>query len=302
MTDAQAPGPNRDSSLDAFSPTVRLRLDLAYDGGGFAGWARQPGQRTVQQVVEEALARITRQPAVRLIVAGRTDAGVHATGQVAHFDLSVAIWDNLATRLMRSLGGLLPPDVRVRAVTPAADGFDARFSALWRRYEYLIRDDPSTVDPRQRGYVLAWPRPLDDQAMAAAATSLLGLHDFAAYCRYRPEATTIRSLEAIAVRRVRLDPTAERPRGELRCSLRADAFCHSMVRSLIGALIAVGEGRRPVDWPAELLSRTRRSDDVTVAPAHGLTLVEVGYPADDELAGRAELTRALRTPLDDPTD
>ncbi|WP_375480607.1 tRNA pseudouridine(38-40) synthase TruA [uncultured Jatrophihabitans sp.] len=264
-------------------PLMRVRLDLTYEGAGFSGWARQPGRRTVQQVVEDALAVALRLPAVRLVVAGRTDTGVHATGQVAHCDVP-----ELPGTLLRSLRGLLPPDVRVLAASVAPLGFDARFAAMLRRYEYRIADAPGGVDPLRRRFVLGWPRPLDVESMAGAARQLVGLHDFAAFCRRREGATTIRTL-------LRLDVERDGDSGaEIVCTVVADAFCHSMVRSLVGALLAVGEGRRAVDWPASLLDRDRRSDEVGVAPAHGLTLVEVGYPPDAELGARVEQTRARR--------
>ena len=234
----------------------------------------------MQGVLEDALATVLRVPEVRLTVAGRTDTGVHATGQVAHADLP-ALPDR------RRLAGVLPPDVRVRDVRAVPPEFDARFGALWRRYEYRIADDPAAADPLRRRFVLAWPRRLDVPAMAAAAGALLGEHDFAAFCRRREGATTVRCLQRLEVERVG---------AEIVATVVADAFCHSMVRSLIGALVAVGEGRREQAWPASLLARDRRADDVAVAPPHGLTLVEVGYPPDDELAERARTTRARRDP------
>jgi tRNA pseudouridine38-40 synthase len=259
---------------------VRVRLDVSYDGTDFSGWAVQPGRRTVQSELETALRTVLRLPAVPLTVAGRTDAGVHATGQVVHCDLP-----ELPAGLVRRLAGVLPPDVRVRAVRVVPAQFDARFAALWRRYVYRICDAPHGADPLHRREVLWWPRPLDAAAMAAAATGLLGLHDFVAFCRRREGATTMRTLTLLAV---------ERAADEITCTVQADAFCHSMVRSLVGALLAVGDGRRPVDWPARLLHRDRRADEVPVAPAHGLTLVEVGYPPDEQLAARAAETRARR--------
>jgi len=231
-------------------------------------------------VLEDALATVLRVPAVPLTVAGRTDAGVHATGQVASADVA-ALPDR------RRLAGVLPPDVRVTDVRAVPAEFDARFSALWRRYEYRIADDAAAADPLRRRFVLAWPRPLAVDAMAEAAATLLGLHDFAAFCRRREGATTVRAIERFTV--------ARDGQGEIVATVVADAFCHSMVRSLVGALLAVGEGRRGAEWPAALLARDRRADDVPVAPPHGLTLVEVGYPPDAELAARAALTRARRT-------
>jgi tRNA pseudouridine38-40 synthase len=222
---------------------------------------------------------------VALTVAGRTDAGVHATGQVAHADLPREVWAQQRERLVRRLRGVLPPDIAVTAVTEAPTTFDARFGALARHYVYRLTDAPAGPPPLRRADTVGWPRTLDDRAMARAAGLLLGQHDFAAYCRRREGATTVRTLLALDVARD----------GDLVIvSASADAFCHSMVRSLVGALLAVGEGRRPPEWPAALLSRRQRADEVPVAPAGGLTLVRVDYPADDELAARAVVTRARR--------
>jgi len=282
---------------------VRLRLDLAYDGTGFAGWARQPGLRTVQGVLEDGLATVLRaaplgRAAPRVTVAGRTDAGVHARGQVAHVDVEPELLEAARGRSGRSatesllsrLAGILPPDLVVHRVAPAPAGFDARFSALRRRYAYRVCDDSAHRDPLTRTHVLWHRRPLDAAAMDAAARTLLGRHDFAAYCKPREGATTIRTLEVF-----RWDRPADGPdAGLVVADVQADAFCHSMVRALVGASLAVGEGRRPVAWPADLLVGRRREGGATVAAAHGLTLEAVGYPTDDELADRAEQTRARR--------
>jgi tRNA pseudouridine38-40 synthase len=263
-----------------------LRLDLAYDGTDFAGWAVQPGLRTVQGVLEAALGTLFRVPRVPVVVAGRTDAGVHATGQVCHCDVEVVSWEGQRDRIVRRLAGLLPSDVRVYSVVEAPAGFDARFGALWRRYRYRICDADSGPEPLRRLDTVGWRRQLDAEAMQQAASNLLGLHDFAAFCRRRDGATTIRSLQRLDVVRT----------GDLiELTVQADAFCHSMVRSLVGALTAVGEGSRDSDWPHRLLSLGRRSDEVVVAPARGLTLVEVRYPAEPELAARAAKTRAVRS-------
>jgi tRNA pseudouridine38-40 synthase len=267
------------------SPLIRLRLDLAYDGAGFSGWAAQPGRRTVQSTVEDGLARVSRVP-VSLTVAGRTDAGVHAAGQVSHVDVPVAVWGELGPTLLRRLAGVLPADVRVTAVGPAPAGFDARFSALFRRYGYRVADAVHGADPVRRGDTVAWPRRIVEDLVRAASERLLGEHDFVAFCRRREGATTVRRL-------LRLD-WARDGAGVLVGTVEADAFCHSMVRSLVGALLAVGEGRRPPEWPAALLAATERSGAVTVAPPHGLTLLHVGYPPADQLAARAEQTRARR--------
>ncbi|OBG21870.1 tRNA pseudouridine(38,39,40) synthase TruA [Mycolicibacterium celeriflavum] len=274
---------------------VRLRLDIAYDGTDFAGWAVQAGQRTVSGVLEDALSTVFRTPVV-LRAAGRTDAGVHATGQVAHVDVPVDALPNAyprATRpgdseflpLVRRLGRFLPPDVRVLDAVRAAPGFDARFSALRRHYVYRLSTAPYGVEPHDARYVTAWPRSLDVVAMTEASRQLLGLHDFAAFCRHRQGATTIRELQ-------RLDWSSEGTR--VTAQVTADAFCWSMVRSLVGALLAVGEHRREIGWCAALLKAERRSSEFAAAPPQGLTLVGVDYPPDDELEARTKVTRDLR--------
>lgn len=267
---------------------TRLRLDLGYDGGAFFGWALQPDRRTVQGVLEQALSTLFRADRVRLTVAGRTDTGVHASGQVAHCDVDEARWLEQAEKGLRRLNGLLPADVRVFRLAPAPDGFDARFSALWRRYRYRISDAPFGASPLRRVDTVGWRRQLDVEQMHQAAQALLGLNDYTAFCRRRETGTAIRTLQQLDVQRLG---------DEIEILVQADAFCHSMVRSLVGALAAVGEGNRPADWPASLLGSTRRSDEITVAPPHGLTLTEVGYPAADELAARAVQTRAVRPDL-----
>jgi tRNA pseudouridine38-40 synthase len=264
---------------------VRARLDISYDGTDFSGWAVQPGRRTVCGVLIEALSTVVRRP-VSLVVAGRTDAGVHAVGQVAHADLPADVeLPGLARRLAR----LLPVDVRIRDARPAPDGFDARFSALRRHYRYRIAVTDYGADPLRARDTVAWPHPCDLDAVNAASSRLLGEHDFAAFCRRREGATTIRALQ-------RLHWHSPEP-GLVIAEVSADAFCHSMVRSLVGALLAVGRAQRPVGWPADLLTRSARANDVTVAPAHGLTLIGVDYPPDTELAARADVTRNLRGPV-----
>jgi tRNA pseudouridine38-40 synthase len=235
-------------------------------------------------VLTDALAVLLRAPAA-LTVAGRTDAGVHATGQVASADLPADLDPPWA---LRRLARLLPADVRVRAVTPVPPEFDARFAALRRHYRYRVATAPWGAEPLRARDTLAWPYPLDLDAVAAASAALLGEHDFAAFCRRREGATTVRALE-------RLD-WARAPDGVVEVAVSADAFCHSMVRSLVGALLDVGRGRRAVDWPGGLLGREARASDVAVAPAHGLTLVGVDYPPDAELASRAAVTRRVRVP------
>ena len=261
---------------------IRLRLDLSYDGTDFSGWARQPGRRTVEQTVADAIGVVLRLPEPPgLTVAGRTDAGVHALGQVAHVDLPAGT-DPAA--LERRLRGVLPSDVVVRGVAVAATGFDARFSALGRHYRYRVTD--AAPDPLRRRDTLVWARVLDEAAMDTAARGLEGEHDFAAYCRPREGATTIRMLRRLTV--------ARQPDGVVVIAAEADAFCHNQLRAMVGALLAVGDGRRAPTWPRQVLEAGVRDSAVTVAPPHGLTLVAVAYPPDEELAERATRARARR--------
>ena len=269
------------------SGTVRVRLDIGYDGSGFSGWARQPGQRTVQETLEGALAQVLRLPETpSLTVAGRTDAGVHARGQVAHCDLPAACWAAGEATAGRRLARLLPPDVRVHRIFVAPAGFDARFSAIWRRYAYRVCDDAAAADPLARGVTLWYRHQLDIEAMNEAARACLGEHDFAAFCRRRDGASTVRTL-------LRLDWTRPEP-AVAEAMVVADAFCHNMVRALVGAMLKVGEGSRPPGWPAEVLAARARDPAVPVVPPHGLCLEEVGYPPDAGLAARATAARHLR--------
>jgi tRNA pseudouridine38-40 synthase len=266
--------------------TVRLRIDLAYDGTAFSGWAKQPRLRTVQGDLEAALATVLRAPArPQVTVAGRTDTGVHARGQVAHVDVEASALGHLhPPTVARRLNGLLEPDVRIKAVSVAPEGFEARFAALSRRYSYRVAD--GWLDPLRRHDTLAHPKPLDLDAMNTASTLLLGMHDFAAFCRRRVGATTQRTL---------LELTWSRDNaGVAIARVVADAFCHSMVRALVGALLEVGDGRRDVRWPAAVLAGRKREDAAKVAPARGLTLEEVVYPDDAGLRARTEQTRRRR--------
>ena len=318
---------------------MRIRLDIAYDGTHFRGWALQPGLRTVQGTIESALARILGgQP--RLVVAGRTDAGVHASGQVAHLDLDEAQVVRLrsaarrggaaahdssisvhagaegrrvagsaeqtagvmrpegrapdpdeaaaAARLAARIRGVLGAysDVAVHRTSLAPEGFDARFSAVWRRYAYRVADADAGYDPLERHRTTTVRGSVNEGAMDAAARSLIGLHDFAAYCKPREEGTTIRTLLEFDWRRD--------SEGVLVANVKADAFCHSMVRALVGACVAVGQGRLGVEDVAAIRDRAERTNEFTVLAARGLTLTEVGYPLDELLGARAEQTRARR--------
>ncbi|MFD9632698.1 tRNA pseudouridine(38-40) synthase TruA [Streptomyces violascens] len=268
---------------------VRVRLDLSYDGKDFSGWARQPlGRRTVQGEIEDALRTVTRSDVTYdLTVAGRTDAGVHARGQVAHVDLPEAVWAEHREKLLRRMAGRLPHDVRIWRIEEAPSGFNARFSAIWRRYAYRVTDNVGGVDPLLRGHVLWHDWELDVEAMNAASAALLGEHDFAAYCKKREGATTIRTLQELSWERG--------DDGIVTATVRADAFCHNMVRSLVGALLYVGDGHRGPEWPGKVLAAAVRDSSVHVVKPHGLTLEEVGYPADELLAARSKEARNMRT-------
>jgi tRNA pseudouridine synthase A len=273
---------------------ARLRLDVAYDGTDFHGWASQDGLRTVQGVLEDALSMILRVP-TPLTVAGRTDAGVHASGQVAHVDVPIASLDTRSIggdpmRMVRRLARLLPEDIRVQDCTFAPAGFDARFSALRRHYTYRVTTHPGGALPTRARDTATWPKPVDMAAMQESANYLVGLHDFAAFCKARPNSTTVRDLQSFTWHDVSTDAEPQL----YEAHVTADAFCWSMVRSLVGACLAVGEGRRQATFAELLLAEKQRSSLVPVAAAKGLTLVGVDYPADDQLAGRALLTRNMR--------
>jgi tRNA pseudouridine38-40 synthase len=285
-------------------PTTRIRLDIAYDGGAFSGWARQPTLRTVQGELEHWLATIFHRhpPAPTLTVAGRTDAGVHALGQVAHLDLTEEQLGSLAgsrgvsaaaraAALGTRLNGIagLHADVVVTACALAAPGFDARFSALSRSYRYRVAGLAASRNPLERGYTLWYPRALDGDRMDAAARSLTGLHDWAAYCKARDGATTIRTLQQFS--------WSQQDDGVLVADVTADAFCHGMVRALVGACLAVGEGKLGDDALATLREGRQRTSAFKVAPARGLTLTEVRYPDAAQLSIRALQTRARRAPM-----
>lgn len=262
-----------------------MRLDIAYDGRDFSGWARQPnppGLRTVQGVLEEAFGHLLG-VAVIVTCAGRTDAGVHARGQVAHVD--VAAWPVEVD--VRRVNRALPSDVRVTRISPVPVEFDARFSAIWRRYTYRVCDDGIGPAPMDRWSVLPWHRPLRIDALNEASAALVGEHDFASFCKPRDFGTTVRELQVL---------NWDRDAGGLAVmTVQADAFCHSMVRSLVGVLLPVGDGRRATSWPAEILQSGQRHSAVTVMPAFPLVLEEVGYPADDQLLDRQRQTRSVRS-------
>jgi tRNA pseudouridine38-40 synthase len=260
----------------------RLRLDLSYDGTNFSGWAVQPDRRTVQQVIEDAISTVA-QAKAETIVAGRTDAGVHATGQVIHVDVPETLeLSDLAYKLNR----ILDEDIRINQTSIAPPAFHARFSALRRYYEYRILDENKVIPPLARFNTESWYRRLDVDVMNQASALLLGTHNYAAFCKFREGATTIRTLETYSWRR---DSD-----GYLIGDVIADAFCYSMVRNLVGAIVCVADGRKDLSWITTLLEDKERVSDSLVFPARGLTLYKVDYPTDAELLERAAKTIARR--------
>lgn len=279
---------------------TRFRLSFSYDGTDFFGWAKQPGLRTVQGELLAALAVIFGEDEsdFGIRVAGRTDAGVHALHQQAHIELTEEQLDRLGRNrgdidnprfLADRLNRILTDDLRVHSVAPAAEGFDARFSATYRRYRYRIADGLSGQNPLESRYTLNVFQNLDTLAMQAAALEVLGLHDFASFCRPRPGSTTIRELREVTVTRNAAAGNV------IEIELLADAFCHNMVRSIVGALIAVGKGQATSADIRATLERASRTESYRVVAAKGLTLIEIGYPADDKLAEQAEMAKNLRS-------
>lgn len=266
---------------------MRLRIDLAYDGTDFSGWAKQPDLPTVQGALEDALATVLQVDDVHTIVAGRTDAGVHATGQVVHVDIREGHNPQLLTGRLNSL--LHDSGIQVHSVAEAPEGFDARFSPIYRRYEYRIADAMSDRDPRTRRFTHWVDDRLDVDAMNLAAESLLGLHDWTTYCKPREGATSVRELQRFEWRRDE--------HGVLVATIQADAFCHNMVRNLVGMCVAVGRGRLTPADAVILRDQRLRTSAFVVLPPQGLTLAEVGYPAEDKLGARAEQTRDKRDPV-----
>ena len=292
---------------------MRLRLDLAYDGTAFSGWARQPGLRTVQGELEHALQLILHAGSdreLRVTVAGRTDAGVHARHQVCHVDVEPHILDcaighlNLdgVHSLEYRLRHILPDDIALHSVIQAPQGFDARFSALDMTYVYRICDDATAQDPRLRLFVLRLDDHLDIAAMNEAAELMVGLHDFGSFATASPHGTTIREVKH--ARWSRTQPQRSQTTsvaevdglgsGLVTFTIVADAFAHNMVRSLVNACIQIGRHRRSVAWFQDKLDHPEREGDTGPIAAHGLSLEYVAYPSDAELAFRANTIRAKR--------
>lgn len=260
----------------------RLRIDLSYDGTNFSGWAAQPDRRTIERMIEVAISTVARYEA-EIIVAGRTDAGVHATGQVIHVDVPESLE---LKNLLYKLNRILDEDIRINQIQIAPIAFHARFSALRRYYEYRILDENKVIPPLARFNTAPWYRGLDVDQMNDASALLLGTHDFAAFCKFREGSTTIRTLETYQWRRDRL--------GYLVGDVVADAFCYSMVRNLVGAIVCVADGRKESDWISTLLENKERVSDSMVFPARGLSLFKVDYPDDVELLERAAKTVSRR--------
>lgn len=269
----------------------RFRVDFAYDGTDFAGWAKQPGLRTVQgellRVLEQIFGFSENDFGMR--VAGRTDAGVHADHQVCHIDLSPLQLKRLGRTPLtaKRLNNLLPADIAVDQVQLAPEGFDARFSAIGRSYRYLITDASCKPNPKRARYALSIRKDLNVELMQQAARLLVGLRDFGAFCKPREGATTIRELRRLDV--VRDDDRA------IEVFLEADAFCHNMVRAIVGALIAVGDHRQTLEELEAIQKSAKRGPKVKVVDAKGLTLDSISYPEDSKLAEQAEKARRRRT-------
>lgn len=289
------------SEIDRIDGLVRLRFDLSYDGTDFHGWAKQPGLRTVQGEVESALNQLTRTDEIaQLTVGGRTDAGVHARGQVVHVDLTdgaIRRWlrneydaRQLDLQLMkRRLNGVLhrtAGDAQIQNISVVDGGFDARFSALWRRYEYRVADGNAFLDPLVRRFTVQVGQRIDGDVLNRASASLLGLRDFTSFCKAREGATSVRTLERFEWMRD--------AQGVYVGSIQADAFCHSMVRALVGAVTSVAAGTFSIDELEALADARERTSRFAVMPAHGLSLEEIAYPDATEWGERAELTRARR--------
>ena len=252
-------------TLNPESGLIRLRIDLSYDGTNYAGWAKQPDQRTIQGEIEGALAKVIGSP-VEAVTGARTDAGVHATGQVIHIDIPQSSTDieNLAFRLNQILDG----DIRINNTSPAPKDFHARFSALSRTYKYKIIDGLKVVPPFARFDTATWFRHLDEKLMNEACAQLLGKHDFKAFCKFNPDQTTVRTL---------MEFNWERAGEVLEARVKANAFCHSMVRNLVGAAVCIGEQRFEKEWMVKVLEEQERVSNSYVFPASGLTLINIEY-------------------------
>ena len=275
----QSPEPPRTggsaaSGTDGSASVARVRLDLAYDGSEFRGFAENAGVETVAGSLRAALERVLGAE-VTLTCAGRTDAGVHARSQVVTFDLREDLFD--PPRLRRSLNSMLGPSIVVRRVRAVEPGFDARFDATWRAYRYyvLAAELPDPFLARTSWWV---PDPLDLDLMRSAAHQLLGEHDFSSFCRRpkdRPDASLVRRI-------LRAEWVEEEHPGLLRFEIAATSFCHQMVRSIVGTLVDAGRGSARCADLAAVLAAADRAAAGNLAPARGLFLWDVGYAGDAE--------------------
>jgi tRNA pseudouridine38-40 synthase len=263
-------------TLEVKSGFSRLRVDLTYEGTNFSGWAKQPNERTVQEEVEKALSMIT-QTKVATIVAGRTDAGVHAKHQVIHTDLPAQTdINNLSFRLNQ----ILDADIRVLTAQWAPDNFHARFTAISRTYQYKIIDAGKVTAPLDRHDSTEWFRPLDIELMNSGSNLLLGVHDFFAFCKFREGGSTVKNLLTFNWYRDEKDVVI--------CEISADSFRYNMVRNLVGAAVCVGEGRFKPEWMFDTLKNKERIPDSYVFPAKGLTLISVQYPPVEQYLSNYE--------------
>ncbi len=268
----------------------RFRIDLAYDGTDFSGWAKQPGHKTIQGDLEAALTQLFGEShdGFGMRVAGRTDAGVHASHQVCHIDVTTDQLKRLGRTPLstKRLNSLLVPEIAILSVVLAPAGFDARFSATGRKYHYLIADQIAKPDPKRNRFVLSLPRVVDENVMAEAAEKLVGLKDFGAFCKPRAKATTIRNLKKLEVLRLK--------DGLIQITLEADAFCHNMVRAIVGAIVSVAEQRLSVDELELVQKGAKRTSKFRVVAPHGLSLEAVSYPPDTKMGAQAQIARKRR--------
>jgi tRNA pseudouridine38-40 synthase len=263
-------------TLNPKSGFSRLRVDLTYDGTNFSGWAKQPNLRTVQEEIEKAITTFMRIP-VATIVAGRTDAGVHAKHQVIHLDLPE---DTNIENLVFRLNQILDKDVRILSAAWAEENFHARFTPISRTYQYKIIDAGKVTAPLNRYDSAEWFRPLDIELMNAGSKLLLGEHDFFAFCKFREGGSTVKNL-------MRFDWHRDQ-HGVVIGEVKADSFRYNMVRNLVGAAVCVGEGRFKPEWMLKTLQDKVRISDSYVFPAKGLTLISIEYPPADQYLSNYE--------------
>jgi len=269
---------------------VRFRVDLAYDGTDFAGWAKQPGLRTVEgdlvKMFEKVFGKSKTDFDMR--VAGRTDSGVHAKHQVCHLDIPQKRLSRIGRDPLNAfrLNTLIADDLIILDIHQITSDFDARFSALGRRYRYTIVDPEFKKDPMLVRYALTHKRVLDVALMNLAAKELIGLKDFAAFCKPRAGASTIRNLTTFEVSRD--------PGGLITIDIHADAFCHNMIRSLVGSIMAVADGRLSIQDLIHVQKSGKRANKFKTIDAKGLSLESIDYPDPADYAKQANLNRVMR--------